>query len=497
MKHLLAISIGPVQSFIAAGRRTADLYAGSALLQDTARAVAASLPASTQFIFPADRSQAAANRLLAVVDGDPARIAQEARAAARSHLQAQWSWAMERIGDLSGRIDQERSREQLRHALELYAAWQPLNGIDYPEARERAELLLGGRKALRDFGPAFQHDEGVPKSPLDPALASVIDPEDWSEAQASAQGSNRPLRIRPSETLDAISLLKRIYGVVHLGTVPSTRVFARRSVDPSADSAILAEDEGTPEPQPYFALLLADGDRMGARIAALKTQEDHRRFSSALGRFASKAKELVEQCGGHPVYAGGDDLLAFLPVTTALGCARNLHQLFVEMVPGNTGVLCEGTPCSLSIGLALVHYRQPLSLSLEAARAAEEEAKKKRSSLAVAYQPRSGRRVLACSNWNDLQGFKSWDSVIDLYQRGAVPRGLAYDLRKLASEWDPSRMGDKGLLQEVKRVLKQKGLEAALDVEELGLDKRDQLLAFTEQLRIGRFLVPLGVEVHA
>ena len=37
-RHLLAVSIGPVQEFIAAARKTRDLWYGSALLSDVARA---------------------------------------------------------------------------------------------------------------------------------------------------------------------------------------------------------------------------------------------------------------------------------------------------------------------------------------------------------------------------------------------------------------------------------------------------------------------------
>ncbi|MDM7323637.1 MAG: type III-B CRISPR-associated protein Cas10/Cmr2, partial [Thermus sp.] len=40
MNHLLAISLGPVQEFIATARRTRDLYAGSRLLSEAAAEVA-------------------------------------------------------------------------------------------------------------------------------------------------------------------------------------------------------------------------------------------------------------------------------------------------------------------------------------------------------------------------------------------------------------------------------------------------------------------------
>ncbi len=55
MKYLLTIALGPVQEFIAAARRTADLKAGSQLLVETARKVAAHLEAQgAELIFPAN-----------------------------------------------------------------------------------------------------------------------------------------------------------------------------------------------------------------------------------------------------------------------------------------------------------------------------------------------------------------------------------------------------------------------------------------------------------
>ncbi len=51
--HLLAISVGPVQEFIAAARRTRDLWFGSYLLSEVSKAVARSVQdAGGTLIFP-------------------------------------------------------------------------------------------------------------------------------------------------------------------------------------------------------------------------------------------------------------------------------------------------------------------------------------------------------------------------------------------------------------------------------------------------------------
>ena len=54
MSHLLAISVGPVQEFIAAARRTRDLWFGSYLLSEISRAVAKAVEnQGGRLIFPA------------------------------------------------------------------------------------------------------------------------------------------------------------------------------------------------------------------------------------------------------------------------------------------------------------------------------------------------------------------------------------------------------------------------------------------------------------
>ena len=53
MSHLLAISVGPVQEFIAAARRTRDLWFGSYLLSEISREVAKAVEnQSGKLVFP-------------------------------------------------------------------------------------------------------------------------------------------------------------------------------------------------------------------------------------------------------------------------------------------------------------------------------------------------------------------------------------------------------------------------------------------------------------
>ena len=91
--HLLAISVGPVQEFIAAARRTRDLWFGSYLLSEISKAVARAVrDAGGELIFPHPNSDLTpesesnvANVILAEIPvdkGEPGELATKAKAAA-------------------------------------------------------------------------------------------------------------------------------------------------------------------------------------------------------------------------------------------------------------------------------------------------------------------------------------------------------------------------------------------------------------------------------
>jgi CRISPR-associated protein Cmr2 len=487
MTYLLSISIGPVQDFIAAARRTADLYAGSQILQELSKEAARYLARNrAELIFPADQEADGANKILAQVGGDPKQLAEGAKKAVQEKLWEIWQQAIGKLPQAyQNQIDQDRAKKQLDHFLEFYAAWVPLRG-SYPEARLAVERLLAGRKALRDFGPTNQRDEGVPKSALDPARAAVVEPRNWSEANIRLEdGTYRPLRIKPTEYLDAISLLKRCYGVRKSDKVVDTRTMARRALRPEAmPDERYEDDDHIPEPQPYFAILVADGDRMGELISRQDDPEAHRRLSRTLDGFAQKARAIVPKYHGFMVYSGGDDVLAFLPVNQAVECAKELSKEFRHQVKG-----------TLSAGIAIVHYREPLSISLENAREAEKAAKNGgRNALAVALYTRGGAPIVTVQRWDEL----TWPELLQIYHLGGITRGFAHELRELVLKWQDDMRADY-LYKEAQRVLARK------EARELKIPAptsdtptyRKELLTFVEQLIIARFLSGIKEEAHA
>lgn len=130
----------------------------------------------------------------------------------------------------------------------------------------------------------------------------------------------------------------------------------------------------------YYALLLMDGDRLGA----LLRDHDAASVSRALARFTDTVPGTIDDHSGVTVYAGGDDVLALLPFDTALSAARTLEQAYRESFR-EQGIT--GSGVGLSGALIHAHYRQPLATVLQNAHHQLDEVAKERNgraSLAVA-----------------------------------------------------------------------------------------------------------------
>lgn len=488
--HLLLITLGPVQEFIAQARRTRDLWYGSHLLSELGRAGARALvDGGATLVFPAlargepelvhargplrEDGQPplnVPNKLLAEVPSeiDPGCLARQVREAVLTFWRRDLAGPVRQrcLGLLDDGVDGAFA-EQIDTFIEFTAAWSPLG--DYATARSRVERAVAARKNLRDFDP-WRHVRGmVPKSSLDGARETVLRP-----GRDRPPGLAAKYRIEDGEELDAIGLVKRAggepdqflpIGNVALGpwiratsalspkdwealrsacrevglarverqNLPAAQNFPFHAniLLPSRWSSVFKEQhlEGDAaawglrhvapllvamgEPHPYVACLVADGDRMGATIDRLGSAAAHRAFSQSLSAFARNARNIVEQQHwGSLVYAGGDDVLAFLPLTEALGCADDLRKAFAEEIAR----ACAGLPPkaerpTLSVGIGVGHLMESMGDLLGLGRAAEKLAKNGpvdgnggRNALAVIVDKRSGGQRSWHARWTDHCG---------------------------------------------------------------------------------------------
>ncbi|HOB31036.1 MAG TPA: type III-B CRISPR-associated protein Cas10/Cmr2 [Bacillota bacterium] len=217
-------------------------------------------------------------------------------------------------------------------------------------------------------------------------------------------------------------------------------------------------------PIPYYVLLQADGDNMGMIINEQETIDEHRELSRRLSTFAQKADPIVTEYHGCLIYAGGEDVLALLPMHTAIECAKKLADTFAQDMADFT-VLDPQTNKdirpSLSAGLAIVHHLEPLSNSLEAVRQAEKYAKsiKGKNALAITLTKRGGSERTIGGTWGTLD--QRLEYFIDLFLKEDISTQAAYELETLAMTLEGS--GDdnyylphEAISAEVRRILGRK-----------------------------------------
>ena len=148
-------------------------------------------------------------------------------------------------------------------------------------------------------------------------------------------------------------------------------------------------------PSSFYALLLADGDHLG-RLAG-RVGGSH--VGRALSVFTREVPEIVQEHDGVAIYAGGDDVLAMLPVPRALSCASSLSDRYASAFAG-VGAAQAGATLSASVVFA--HVRLPLSVVItEAHRLLDEVAKQAngRNSLAVGVMKRGGPHCQWVTTW--------------------------------------------------------------------------------------------------
>lgn len=143
----------------------------------------------------------------------------------------------------------------------------------------------------------------------------------------------------------------------------------------------------------YFAIVNADGDRMGKTLETLKNEEING-FSKKLFCHASNAAEKIKDFGGMTIYAGGDDLLFLAPVLGNDGksiftLCDTLRTDFADMMKDENG---EGP--TLSFGIAIQYYKYPLYEAMEISREMLAESKKgNKNATAMNLQKHSGQSL--------------------------------------------------------------------------------------------------------
>jgi len=254
------------------------------------------------------------------------------------------------------------------------------------------------------------------------------------------------------------------------------------------------------KPEAYYALILMDGDQMGAWLSAApgktRPHQDsfhpairaalrnrfgrdddftgyaealrapnpawHMAISEALNHFAlTLAPAIVhEQFNGRILYAGGDDLLAMVPVADLLPAMAALRAAYAGIEPKQVGALpgdvsfrqqssgfvqhrnrvlrVMGDKATASIGAVIAHHQTPLNLVLRELRAAEQRAKNEggRDAFSITVLKRAGGAQYLTSKWRREHGDSPMACLRELAEAiagehtGESARRTAYSARQ-------------------------------------------------------------------
>jgi CRISPR-associated protein Cmr2 len=329
----------------------------------------------------------------------------------------------------------------------------------------------------------------------------------------------------------------------------------------------VAQKKDIPKPRKYFAVLMMDGDNMGQWVSgdqmpqyqqvlhpdtrqALQQQENwktilesprlmapavHGFISRALGDFSLKiVRHVVEyRYPGKLVYAGGDDVLALLPVDCALKVARELRAAFSgEVYTDEIGTDQAGTEfevkwgdpktrsgylylkpngenqarlfatmghsASASTGIAIAHHTSPLDLTLNAVREAEKSAKKQqgRNAFSITFLKRSGEEMQAGAKWfygnkEQPESIKDTIALLQIFQehfaQDRISSKFPYILREQAETLSGLRNQDINEA-EIQRLLhRQQGTRKLTEAQEKDLARQlAALVAAADDAQTGK-----------
>ena len=193
------------------------------------------------------------------------------------------------------------------------------------------------------------------------------------------------------------------------------------------------------KPSAFYAVLLMDGDSMGALLSDARKLpgKGEQQATRALGQFSQSVPNIVGKNDGITIYAGGDDVLAMLPLRSALPCAMKLADEYRAAFKTQFSGKSEATLCevaTLSGAIVYAHYHTPLRDVLQTAHHLLDDVAKDatgRDSLAIAVFKSSGITAQWSAPWQHIRqaDANSATNIIDAMVHDLTKRDAADDGR--------------------------------------------------------------------
>lgn len=199
----------------------------------------------------------------------------------------------------------------------------------------------------------------------------------------------------------------------------------------------------------YFCVVQADGDNVGKTVSHESLQDGKdgqdgqvQMISKALVQFGQNAAITIENYGGLPIYAGGDDLLFIAPVIGKDN--KNIFDLIkvlesesfsgVVKAVHDCNLFLEGSQieASLSFGISISYYKYPLYEAFEKARnllfGTAKEVKQKKA-VAWSFRKHSGGTFEAAFSLKDNNFANAFAELIKATTENTVVSAVAHKIR--------------------------------------------------------------------
>lgn len=466
-ESLLVFSIGPVQGFIAAARKIEDLWSGSYILSYlTERAILTVLKSAEDqgiscdivypYVDPAKLRQerfsenievaSLPNRFICCLKAEQqqvAKIARQAEDVVKSSLADMGRFALGRVfsPDLKQNYMKKLLVGQVQALLEVFWAIETLrDDEDFARARMQVEKRLAAVKNSRPYHINLQEGLVCTVCGEQQALTSQRKQSEnldsyglmkqnlvhtWNQRRdlfktpEVQEGGTKVGRIKDGESLCGICLSKRL-----------ARDYFKEKKNAKNKFAAFPSTHELTDGTKYYAVIMMDGDDMGQWISGEKripgkngslTQKVNmayqKELSARLDHFAAySVPAIMQHYKGMLIYAGGDDVLAFVSVASALNMAKDFRLAFSHEEKGLS------SKATASMGIVIAHEKAPLNMVLEYVRDMEGRAKsfrypegKAKDALGLAVLTHSGEIREIVLPW-DLEGKEYTEST----QRCAV-----------------------------------------------------------------------------
>lgn len=539
--HLFLFTLGPVQSFIAQARKTHDLYAGSRILAELTRAAAdEAIRLQIDLIFPAKITKGSPipNRFIGKISGKPQADLQQIGIQIEKAVQDRFTTLADAALKAAGTPAPKDFQQQIAGHCDINWLFYPVES-DTDEAYRKAYYLIEQEmQAVKNFRLKPQMPEQGRKCSLDGERNALFfgpgtNPRYIGKDATVIQGG---MWLAENEGLSAVSLVKRGFEKPSTPSFPSTAEIALLDtvkekstlfdfykdfikaeefdyqfcykenltqkylekngyrdiltrISPAALEGCRQQLFGARDLPKHYALVAFDGDNMGQIMSGAADffkgsdlEAFQRSVSERLLAFAENVHQLFTNnpTWGRVVYTGGDDFMGFINLQhlfPAMAQLRENFQRTVNQPLRSDGYFKEGINFTFSAGIALAHYKIPLSIVIQTAKEAEECAKKSgRNAFSIAALKHSGESHTATYPWelnNDMQYWNALEKLTGFLEQQVCSENFARVLAKsfyLLSDESGNVINSEMLETEVKRTVKRA----------MSPDKKDETSHVTE-----------------